>query len=202
MGVSADQGVRVVDAVLLVHATGQVFQVDLVHDAEARLHHAEGIERLHAPLHELVALVVALEFQLHVQVQRLLFAEMVDLHRVVDHQVHRHQWLDLLGVLAHLLGDVAHRGQVGQQRHAGKVLQDHTGHHEGNFVGALGVRLPVGKLPDVLFGDLLAVAVSQHRFQHHADRHRQSPDCHVQLLAQLGQGVILALAGRADLEFF
>jgi hypothetical protein len=55
-----------------VHAARQVFEVDLVHDADARRHHAEGVEGLHAPLHELVALAVALELELHVQVQRVL----------------------------------------------------------------------------------------------------------------------------------
>jgi hypothetical protein len=55
-----------------MHAARQVLEVDLVHDAEARRHDAEGVEGLHAPLHELVALAVALELQLHVQVERVL----------------------------------------------------------------------------------------------------------------------------------
>ena len=66
---------------------------------------AEGVERLHAPLHELVALEVALELELHVEVERVLRAEVVDHHRVVDDQVDRHQRLDRLRVLAHRLGD-------------------------------------------------------------------------------------------------
>ena len=73
VAVGADQRVGVVDAVArLVHAARQVLQVDLVHDAEARRHDAEGVERLHAPLHELVALAVALELELHVEVERVL----------------------------------------------------------------------------------------------------------------------------------
>ena len=56
------QGVGVGHAVLAnVHATRQVLQVDLVHDAKARRHHAKGVEGLHAPFHEFVALGVALE---------------------------------------------------------------------------------------------------------------------------------------------
>ena len=35
---------------------------------------------------------------------------------------------------------------------------------------ARGVRLPVGELPDVLLGDLLAVAVAQHGLEHDANR--------------------------------
>src|SRR5262249_15125706 len=69
VAVGADQRVGVVDLALAVHATCQVLQVDLVHNADARRHHFEGVERLHSPLHELVTLAVALEFQLHVQIQ-------------------------------------------------------------------------------------------------------------------------------------
>src|SRR5690606_19904920 len=50
--VGADQGVRVVDVALFHDAARQVFQVDLVDDAEARRHHAEGVEGLHAPFHD------------------------------------------------------------------------------------------------------------------------------------------------------
>ena len=56
----------------LVHAARQIFEVDLVHDAKARRHHTKGVKGLHAPFHELVALAVALESELHVQVQRIL----------------------------------------------------------------------------------------------------------------------------------
>ena len=103
VAVGADQRVGVAHAVLaLVDAARQVLQVHLVHDAEAGRHHAEGVEGLHAPLHELVALAVALELQLHVQVERVLGAVVVDHDRVVDHQVHRHQRLDPADVLAQL----------------------------------------------------------------------------------------------------
>ena len=64
------QGVRVINTVrCLVDATRQKLQIHLVHDAKARWHNAKRVKGLHAPLHELVALAVALEFQLHVQVQ-------------------------------------------------------------------------------------------------------------------------------------
>jgi hypothetical protein len=86
-----------------MHAARQVLEVDLVHDAKARRHHPEGVEGLHAPLHEFVTLAVALELELHVQVQRILLAVVVDHDRVVDHQVDRHQRLDSLRILAQAL---------------------------------------------------------------------------------------------------
>jgi hypothetical protein len=177
----------------------EVLEVDLVHDAEAGRHDAEGVERVHAPLHELVALLVAGELQLHVEVERLLVAEVVDHHRVVDHQVDRHQRLDRLRVLAHLGGHVAHRGQVGQQRHAGEVLQHDASDDERDLVGALGGRLPAGELLDVLGRHLLAVAVAQHALQHDAHRDRQAVHVRV-LLGELGQGEEAALLAGCGLE--
>src|SRR5690606_11731841 len=200
VAVRADQGVRIVDVVFLVHAARQVFKVDLVHDAEARGHHAEGVECLHAPFHELVALLVALELQFHVEVQGVLRAEIVDHDRVVDHQVHGHQGFDALGVLAHLGRHRTHGRDVGQQRYSGEVLQHHARHHEGDFVFAPGIGLPAGQLPDVVFRDFLAVAISQHRLQHDAYRNGQSLHVYSQRLAQRRQRIELT-GFIADLEF-
>ena len=54
------------------------------------------------------------------------------------------------GSLPISIGDVAHRRQVGEQRHAGEVLQDDARDDERDLVLARGVRLPAGKLDDVL----------------------------------------------------
>ena len=162
-------------------------------------HDAEGVERLHAPLHELVALAVALELELHVEVERLLVAVMVDHHRVVDDEVDRHQRLDGLRVLAHRVGDVAHCREVRQQRNAGEVLQHDARDDEWNLVDAVAGRLPAGQLPHVLLGHLDAVAVAQHGLEHDADRNRQARDLADAGLLERGQAVVLALPG-ADRE--
>ena len=60
----------IVDAVVArEHALGEVFEVHLVDDADAGRHDLEGVERLLAPLEELVALAVALEFEVEVLLQ-------------------------------------------------------------------------------------------------------------------------------------
>ena len=56
-------------------------------DAGARRHDAEVVEGLLAPAQELVALAVALEFDLDVPREGVSRAEVVDLHRVVDDEV-------------------------------------------------------------------------------------------------------------------
>jgi hypothetical protein len=173
-----------------------VFEVDLVHDAEAGRHDAEGVEGLHAPLHELVALVVALELELHVQVERLGRAVVVDHHRVVDHQVDRHQRLDGLGRFAELGSHAAHRCQVGQERHAGEVLQHHPGHDERNFIGALRIGRPMRQLFHVLGRDLLPIAIAQHRLEHDTDRHRQPVHGRILFGQLLQRPVFAGCAGR------
>ena len=51
------------------HAFGEIFEIYLVHDADARRHEAEGLEGLLAPFQKFITLAVALEFHLHVQPQ-------------------------------------------------------------------------------------------------------------------------------------
>ena len=165
VAVGTDQRIGVIDAILgLVHATRQILEVDLVNDAEPWRHHAKGVKGLHAPFHELVALLVALKLQLHVQVQRLFGAEVINHDGVIDHQIHRYQRLDGLGLLAQLGRRAAHGRQIGQQGHAGKVLQHHARDNERNFIDPLSFRLclPARQLLNMGCGDFLAVAVAQH----------------------------------------
>ena len=136
--VGADERVGIVDAVLLMHAAREVLEVHLVDDADAGRHDLERVERLHAPFQELVALGVALELDLHVEVERVGRAVVVDLHRVVDDEVDRHERLDDLRVRAQFGGDVAHRGEIDEQRHAGEVLQHDARDDERNLVGTRG----------------------------------------------------------------
>jgi hypothetical protein len=131
--------------------------------------------------------------------ERLGRAVVIDHHRVVDDQVHRHQRLDGLGVLAHALRDGPHGGEVGQQRHTGEVLQHDARHYERDLVGAVGDGLPVGKLLDVFGRDLLAITVAKHGFEHDPDRDRQALDVG-ETLGQDRQRVQLARLAGSELE--
>ena len=101
----------------------QIFEVHLVADARIRRHHLEILQSLLPPAQEFVALDVALEFQFGVECEGHVGAELVHLHRMVDHQFGRQQGIDLLGVAAHVRDGVAHRRQIGHGRHAREVLQ-------------------------------------------------------------------------------
>ena len=109
-----------------MHTTRQIFKIDLVHDAKARRHHAEGVKGLHTPFHELIALVIALKLQLHIQIHRIFLAVKIDHDRMVHHQVNRHQRLNAFRVFAQLDSHTAHGSQVSQQGDTGKVLQNHA----------------------------------------------------------------------------
>jgi len=201
VAVGANQGIGVIESVFLVNTAREILEIYLMHDADARRHHPEGVERLHGPLHEGVALLVALELELHVEVERILDPVVVDLDGMVHDEIDRHERLDHLGVLAEPVRDAPHRGEIGERRDAGQVLQQDAREHERNFVGAWRVRFPVRELPDVLFGDFLAVAVAKHRFQDDADRHRQARDLGAERAFERGQRIELAGLAGSHLEF-
>ncbi|MCW0415190.1 hypothetical protein NB689_000944 [Xanthomonas sacchari] len=202
VAVGAEHGVRVGDrlAVALAghHHPRQVLQVDLVHDAGVRRHHLEVVEGLLAPAQEAVAFLVALEFDLAVEVQRVGLAEHVHLHRMVDHQFRGDQRVDLLRASAELDHRIAHRRQVDHAGHAGEVLQHHARRHEGDLGVGFGLGIPLGHCLDVVLAHgHAAVFVAQQVFQQDLQRVGQAGD--IEALGELGQAVV-GVALAVDLE--
>ena len=161
VGIGADEGVRIENAVFLKHALGEVFEVHLVDDADAGRDHFEGIEGLLAPFEELVALAVAVEFEVEVFLQRVGAAGVIDLHGVVDDEIDGDQRLDHFRVLAHAIDGGAHRGEIDEERHAGEVLEHDAGDDEGDFIVAGRLGVVVGEVGDVLFRDFEPVLVAE-----------------------------------------
>ena len=165
--VGSHTGVGVGDPVAVHHHAGQIFDVDLVHDAGARWHYLEVIERALPPAQKLVALAVALVLDLDVALEGVGGAEQVGDHRVVDHQVGRRQGIDLLGVTAQITDGLSHGGQVDDARHAGEVLHDHARRRVLDFDAGLGLGIPLGDRLDVILGDVAAVFVAEQVFGEH-----------------------------------
>jgi hypothetical protein len=155
------------------HGGGQVLQVHLVHDAGGRRNDLEVVERFLAPVQELVALHVALELQPGVEADGIQSAEGVDLHGVVDHQVDRHDGVDLLGIATQPNHGVAQGGQVDHAGHTGEVLQHHACGDEVDLHRVVRLGIPVGQILDVALGHGASVHVAQHVLQHHPDGDRQ-----------------------------
>ena len=122
VGIGADPRIRIVQIALIKHALGEVLEVHLMDDADARRHHPKRLERLLAPFQELIAFAVAFELHVQVELQRLGGTGKVDLYGMVDDQVHRHQRLDHLRVATEPGHRGAHRRQIHQERNARKIL--------------------------------------------------------------------------------
>ncbi len=112
-------------------------------------HHGEVVERALTPAQERVALLVALELALGVEAESVARAEGVDLHRVVDYQLSRHERVDLRRVAAHPRHCVAHRGKVHDGGDTGEVLHQYTGRREGNLLAWLRIGVPRRQCLDV-----------------------------------------------------
>ena len=89
-------------------------------------HDAEVVESGLAPAQEGVALAVARELELGVALERQPLGEHVDLDRVVDHQLDRHERVDPRRIAAQVVHGVAHRGEVDDRGDAGEVLHQHA----------------------------------------------------------------------------
>ena len=209
--VGAHQGIGEGDDVALrrgfgAHDRGQVFQVDLVHDAGGRRHHAEVAEGLLAPAQKLVALAVALELALGVENERVAGRKVVHLHRMVNHQVGRDQGIDLLWIAAQARHGRAQCGQINHGRHAGEVLHDNAPGHERNLDRRRRLWIPGRQVDDVPLRDQELVPVAQRGFEQNLDRKRQARDRRQPRLFQGGQPVVVNLArcgfqGSAGTEF-
>ena len=148
---------------------GEVLQVDLVHDAGPGRHDAEVAERLLRPAEHRVALGVALVLQLDVLAEGLGGAEAIHLDRVVDHEIHGDERVDLGRVAAQGDHRVTHDGEVDDTRHAGEVLQHDARRHVRHLGGRARARLPCRERTDVVLADELTAAVAQHVLEQHLD---------------------------------
>ena len=102
-------------------------------DAHAGWHDAEAVKCLLRPTQERVTLRVALVLPIDVPRVGLRQTEPVDLHRVVDHEVDGHEWIDPSRILARAPHRVAHRREIDHGRHTREVLHEHARRHEGDL---------------------------------------------------------------------
>ena len=144
-----------------------------MHDAGARGHHLEVVEGRLAPAQELVALAVALVFEVGVELERVAAAEHVDDDGVVDDHLGGRERVDGRRVAAELGDGLAHRREVNDARHAGEVLHDHARGRELNLGVGLGVGVPLGERAHVVGGDVGAVFGAQQRLGEDLQRVRE-----------------------------
>jgi len=158
-------------------SAGEIFEIDLVANAGAGRHDAEGIEGALAPFEEGVALAIAVIFEADILPEGGARGEEVDHHRMIDDEIDRGERIDLAGIAAQRFHGVAHGGEVDDGRHAGEVLHQHPGGTKGDLaVGLAAVHQPFGHRCDVLAGDGAAILVTKQVFQQHLEGKGQGAD--------------------------
>ena len=128
--VGPDERVREGDPVALGDHGRQELEVHLVDDAGAGRHDPQVAERGLCPAQQLVPLTVALVLALDVEREGIARAEAVDLDRMVDDEVGRHERVHSGRVPAKIRHGVAHRCQVDDGGDTGEVLEDDPRRHE------------------------------------------------------------------------
>ncbi len=113
--------------------------------------------------------------------------KVIDLHRVIDHELAGEERVDLVRITAELGDGVAHRREIHHCGHAGEVLQHDARRVERDLGVGLGLGIPGQQRLDVLLGDDLAVFEAQQVLEQDAQRKRQPSDVFAGLLGQLGQ---------------
>ena len=171
MRVGADDGVRERDTVPHLDDAREVLKVDLVDDAGIRGHDPEVVEGALAPAEEGIALLVPLELELDVPLDRQMRCELVDLDGMVDDELDRDERVDGARGAALVAHRVAHGGEVDDGGYAGEVLQQHARRVERDLLRRLGVCDPAGDCFDAFLG-----AGSEHVLEQDPERVRE-PGC-------------------------
>src|SRR5579871_6397125 len=98
MRIGADRRIRVRKPIGINDDAGEIFDVDLMHDARAGRYDPQAGQRRLAPLEKSVALAVAFELDLRVLRERVARAEIIGLHRMVDDELDGLQRIDRLWI--------------------------------------------------------------------------------------------------------
>ena len=151
----------------------QVFEIDLMNDAGAGGHGAKVAQVTLRPTQQRVALVIALELEQHVEIERVFLPEVVHLDGVVNDEVNRDERVGQGGIEPHFGEGVAHGGHVDDARDAGKVLHQDPRRHKSDLL--LGTsHVPLGNVFNVPFLDVQVIFLTQQVLEKDLDRKRQS----------------------------
>ncbi len=169
MGIGANQRIGISDlsAVLLFmpDSLTQIFKVNLMADAGAGRHDAELVEGFLPPTQENVTLVVALHLKTDVFAKRIVVAKAINGDRVVDYQIHRRKRIHARHIAAETFNRLAHRRQIHDRRHTGKILHQYARGTIGDLAIGMGGFLPVGQRLNIFGGNRAFILPAQQVFQ-------------------------------------
>ena len=154
----------------------EILEVDLMDDAGVGRHDAEVVERVLAPAEEGVALLVARELELRVQLEGIGLGEVIDLHRMVDDELDRLQRVDAVGIAAEPGDAVAHGREIDHRRNAGEILEQHARRSKRDLPLGRALHVPFRQRLDVGGLHEPAVFVAQQIFEQDFHRVRKPGD--------------------------
>ena len=135
MRIGSDEGIGISGAVFFKNDRREIFEVHLMDDSGVGRDDAEILERSLAPFEERIALLIALKFHQGIEVEGIGGAEFVDLHGVIDDQIHRDHGIGFFRIGAKFREGVAHGGEVDHAGHAGEILKQDAGGTEVDLGG-------------------------------------------------------------------
>src|SRR5687767_4002694 len=144
-----------------------------MHDPGHGRHNAEVAEGFLPPFQKFIPFAVAMEFHFSISCERVCGREKINLDRMVNDQVHRHQRIDLPWVTTKARNCCTHCGQVHYCGYSGKILHDDTRRKKRN-PRANPVRSPGGDVLHIALLDLQIVTLTERCFEHDSDRKRKS----------------------------
>ena len=137
-----------------------------MHNANIGRHGTEILKCLLSPLQEHVSFAVAFQFAIGIKAECFRSSELIDLHRVVDHEIDLLQRIDLFRIASHFPDHIAHRGQIDDRRYSSEILHEHAGGTKSDFfirgIGGNGR----GDRPYIVGRDSGAVLKTQKVLQH------------------------------------
>ena len=126
-----------------------------------------------SPAQKGITLLVALELQQGIHVESIHLGKFIHLHRVVDHQFGRLEWIDQRGISTHFRHSITHGSQIDHGRDTGEILHEHARGRKSDFPGRNGIRLPLGKKTNVIRGHAAAIFGAQQVFKKNSQRVRK-----------------------------
>lgn len=121
--VSADDGVGVEETVAVESNASKVLQVDLMNDTRAGRNNLEVVKGTSAPLEELEAFAITLEFKNLVLFFGISSARNIDLNGVINNEINGAKRVNLRWVTTKASHSITHGSQVDNSRHTSEKIK-------------------------------------------------------------------------------
>ena len=129
---------------------GQVLQINLVTNPRTGRHDPKVVKRALSPSEKPIPFAVALHFNCHVFVERVLGAEVIHHNAMINDKIHRGERVNHPGIVSGINDSATHGRQIGDRGHASKILHEHARRSVGNLLGIGRIRYPIAKGTNVV----------------------------------------------------